>query len=154
MILGGRYESRAIVPDGSPAADVADPSVDYIPAARPGHRFPHAALGDPAASTSTLDLLGRGFTLVTANAAWSDAGEALMADARSDRSKPPLEVRLLSGELSPTDPAAFEATFGIGEGGALLVRPDGVVGWRARSDDGVIPSEHLVAEALVRLSGG
>jgi hypothetical protein len=57
--FGYRYaDSPIVVPDGEPPAD--DPMV-YAPSSHPGCRAPHAWL---APGKSTLDLFGRGFTLM------------------------------------------------------------------------------------------
>ena len=75
---------------------------------RPGTRAPHVVLAD---GSSTLDLFGGGFVLLHGPQAGAPAG---------------LTVQALA-------PAALEA-HGIDAGGAVLVRPDGIVGWRARGE--------------------
>lgn len=58
--LGYRYDpSPLCIPDGSPPPP--DEMETYVPTARPGSRAPHAWLSD---GRSTLDLFGRGFTLL------------------------------------------------------------------------------------------
>src|SRR5262249_17496803 len=44
MIFGAAYSSRAVVADGTPRAEVADPVTQYAPSARPGGRAPHVEL--------------------------------------------------------------------------------------------------------------
>ena len=148
MILGGQVESGAIVADGTDPPRVADAAMEYVAVARPGHRLPHAWLGDGSARRSTLDLLGPGFTLLTRDPAWVEAAHALAALAG-----PPLDAHLLAGDRTPGDRAAFDAQFGIGEGGAVLTRPDGIVGWRARATDQRRPPREALAEGLGRLLG-
>ena len=59
--LGYRYEdSPIVVPDGPPPPEPED-SRDYRQSSHPGCRAPHAWLAD---GRSTLDLFGRGFTLL------------------------------------------------------------------------------------------
>jgi 2-polyprenyl-6-methoxyphenol hydroxylase-like FAD-dependent oxidoreductase len=111
--LGYRYEHSPIcIPDGAPAPP--DETATYTPTARPGHRAPHAWL---APGQSTLDLFGRGFTLMR-------FGKAA-ADTR------PLEVaatdRALPLRCCDIHSEAAEALY---ERRLVLVRPDGHVAWR------------------------
>src|SRR5260370_27589301 len=64
MIFGASYASRAVVPDGTPPAPVANPVTDYVPSARPGGRAPHAWLQQAGQQVSTIDLLAKGFVLI------------------------------------------------------------------------------------------
>ena len=83
--LGYRYEGSPICwPDGT-AAPPDDPGT-YVPTARPGHRAPHAWLAD---GRSTLDLFGRGFTLLGFGADASAGGAA--ARGRAARARFPIE---------------------------------------------------------------
>ena len=84
-------------------------------------RAPHVALE----GGSTIDLFGRRFVLVTADEAWQRAGNGLV------------ETRLIQ------EPG-FTEVYGPG---AVLVRPDGHVGWR--SDDAA--DESALTSALTRL---
>ena len=60
VMLGYRYDHSPIVwPDGTPAPP--DETSTYTQTARPGARAPHVPLPD---GRSTLDLFGRGFTLL------------------------------------------------------------------------------------------
>src|SRR4029077_17589556 len=38
LIFGARYDSTAILPDGTPPVIVDDPVTEYVPSARPGGR--------------------------------------------------------------------------------------------------------------------
>jgi putative polyketide hydroxylase len=117
VILGANYDSRAIVPDGTPAPEVTNPITDYRPSARPGQRAPHAWL-DAARTTSTLDLFGDGFVLLTGDrTTWGSAA----ASARTTGVPLRLEDR---------DPTAWAGLYGIHPDGAVLVRPDGYVAAR------------------------
>jgi putative polyketide hydroxylase len=130
VILGAQYESSAILPDGTPPPDVADPAVDYVPLARPGSRAPHAWLTGRD-ERSTLDLLGDRFTLLSASPRWLTAGRE--AASRGDV---PLAALDVGGSAAAADPAEFERQYGIGAAGAVLVRPDGYVAWRTGDDRG------------------
>jgi 2-polyprenyl-6-methoxyphenol hydroxylase-like FAD-dependent oxidoreductase len=125
VMLGYRYDRSPIVwPDGTPAPpDVSHP---YTQSARPGGRAPHVWLSD---RRSTLDLYGRGFTLLRLGAGAPDASRIEQAAAR--RGVPMATVALAEPDVL----AAHERRL-------VLVRPDGHVAWR--SDD-----EPTSAEALI-----
>jgi putative polyketide hydroxylase len=128
VILGARYESTAVLPDGTQPPKVADPAVDYVPNAHPGARAPHAWLVRDGRRISTLDLYGEGFACLIGRAGDGWAREAEEA-ARS--SSVPLARHRLGSDLSPEDPGRFALEHGIGDEGALVVRPDGHVAWRS-----------------------
>jgi 2-polyprenyl-6-methoxyphenol hydroxylase-like FAD-dependent oxidoreductase len=111
--LGYRYEGSPICwPDGT-AAPPDDPRA-YVPTARPGHRAPHAFLAD---GRSTLDLFGRGFTLLGFGA---DAAEAAPLLEAAKKRNLPLTFTAIA---EPHIAALYERKF-------VLVRPDGHVAWR------------------------
>ena len=118
--LGFAYRSAAIAADG---ADAQPGDGDYHPEARPGYRVPHCWLGSGDARVSTLDLLGRHFTLFHggAGSGWDD--EASVAASRLGAT-----VRVQSLASAARDDAL--QLFGISNSGAVLVRPDGHVAWR------------------------
>ena len=79
--LGYRYDTSPIVwPDGTSAPPLDDRT--YTQTARPGARAPHAWLPD---GRSTLDLFGRGFTLLRAGRGCAANGEACAPRRRSRR---------------------------------------------------------------------
>ena len=82
VMLGYRYDHSPIVlPDGTPAPP--EQTSTYTQTARPGARAPHVWLAD---GRSTLDLYGRGFTLLRLGAD-APAG-ARIAQAAADRDVP------------------------------------------------------------------
>jgi 2-polyprenyl-6-methoxyphenol hydroxylase-like FAD-dependent oxidoreductase len=116
VILGYRYEDSPIcVADGSPPPP--DDFATYVPTARPGSRAPHVWLPD---GTSTLDLYGRGFTLIHGSSADRSASAAVL-DAAAALGVPAAAV---------TVP---RHVCGVYEAAYVLVRPDGHVGWRGDS---------------------
>lgn len=123
-IFGAAYESSAVVPDGAAPPVVANPVTDYVPSARPGGRAPHVWLERNGQRLSTIDLVGKGFVLMTGPAgnAWREAAQRL--DIRT--------VSIGDGELTDPD-SQWHKTCGLDETGAVLVRPDGYVGWRSRA---------------------
>ena len=74
---------------------------------RPGTRAPHVALGP---DRSTLDLFGRSFVLLRA--------------AGDDWAPPGVEAHVIVAD-------GFLEAYGITREGAVLIRPDGIVGWRS-----------------------
>jgi hypothetical protein len=143
MIFGASYTSSAVVPDGSPPTAVANPITDYVASARPGGRAPHAWLqAKDGMRVSTIDLVGKGFTLLAgAKAAdWTEAAKALEVTS----------VAVGNGSLQPADERWREA-YGIGDDGAVLVRPDGYVAWRSAS--GVADPARTLAGAMNAIQG-
>ena len=114
--LGFCYERGAVIADRSVGEN--DGGRRYTASDRPGCRYPHAWIERDGRSISTLDLFDTRFTLVTgANAGrMGQAGRALSM---------PLQVHQLKEEV----PGAA-----AGRQGAVLVRPDGHVAWRALSE--------------------
>ena len=118
--LGYCYRSPAVIPDGS------DDGSQVLPAretgGRPGTRAPHLWLDDRR-QTSTLDLCGKNFTLVTGaeGGCWREITQAA--------------ARIIGIEIDfhQVSVPAFSPAYGIGPSGAVLVRPDGMVAWRAKT---------------------
>jgi hypothetical protein len=142
VIFGPPYQSTAVLPDGTEAAPCGDPVTEYIPEGRPGHRAPHAWLAVAEGRTSTIDMFGSGFTLMSWSRAVVTAGEAA---ARSLRV--PLRGVALGADGVPEDPETFERQYRITPEGAVLVRPDGHVAWRSRRT----VSEKELRNVLTRL---
>jgi 2-polyprenyl-6-methoxyphenol hydroxylase-like FAD-dependent oxidoreductase len=143
MIYGATYDSRAVVPDGTPAPSYANPVTDYTPSARPGGRAPHVWLARNGERVSTIDLIGKRFTVLGSGRAWREAAAAL--------APVPVDAFAIGDEL--TDPEhQWHATYGLDEGGAVLVRPDGYVAWRSRA--GVADPRKALGSAFASLGLG
>jgi putative polyketide hydroxylase len=127
VILGANYASSCVLPDGSSPATLVDPAVDYVPEAHPGARAPHGWLLVDGRRCSTLDLYGRGFTLIVGSKAigWRTDGTRAAATLGV-----PFTTFQLSVDGVAEDPVAFATEHAIGDFGAILVRPDGHVSWR------------------------
>ncbi len=129
LLIGYQYRSAAVM-TGQPGP--ADPDaaclVDEL-RGQPGTRVPHAWVQRGGRRVSTLDLLGRNFTVLTAGdgAPWFEA-----AAAASTALGVPIAVHQIgpAGDVLDPDGAWAKATE-LSSGGALLVRPDDFVGWRA-----------------------
>ncbi|MGH6641868.1 MAG: FAD-dependent monooxygenase [Bradyrhizobium sp.] len=130
LIFGQNYQSKAVVPDGSPPTTVADPITEYVPSGRPGSRAPHVRLMRGQEEISTIDLFGLNFVLLTGR----DGGDWRKAAAAIEKSWPELTAYTVSnnGELSDPD-GNWHDVYGVDADGAVLVRPDGYVAWRSRS---------------------
>jgi 2-polyprenyl-6-methoxyphenol hydroxylase-like FAD-dependent oxidoreductase len=122
--LGYRYRSDGIAVD--PDDDGALWEDPRAPTGRPGFRAPHLPISLDG-KESTVDLFGRDLVLVagpegepwcTAAAA---AGESFGVTVAAHR---------VTRDLDPA--GRFGELYGTGEAGAVLVRPDGFVAWRAR----------------------
>lgn len=130
-VLGSCYDSLAVVPDGSEPPAVANPVIDYVPNARPGSRAPHIWLWRGDQRVSTLDLFDTGFVLLA-----GPAGQAWCAAA--EKAARPLGMPLNCYVVGPDGQLAdrtegWPGLYGVRPDGAVLVRPDGYVAWRAES---------------------
>ena len=137
MDLGFMYGEGQFVPDNSPPPP-RDPSRQlYTPTTRPGHRLPHAWLDEGDKMISTHDLVGsEGSFLLIADrdgTAWVDAARKA-AKARGV----PLKTVQIVQPLDLPVPGEFvdlEKQWAqikeFGSEGAILVRPDNIVGWRS-----------------------
>lgn len=142
LIFGARYQSLAVVPDGSNPPEVSDLVTEYVPSAHPGCRAPHVWLENKGERISTIDLFGRGFVLLAA------PGGSRWRSATNQKGLPRIDVRVLGEDLVDAE-NSWMAAYGVEEGGAVLVRPDGYVAWRVAS----IPAdpERALAEAFSQI---
>ena len=123
--LGFTYASAAVAADGTLPPQLG---AEYEPSARPGARAPHLWLGQGPGKVSTLDLFGPRMTLLTGARAqmWFQA-----ADTIATTTSTPLTHRVIGWGLETHDAGrAWRELYGVEEGGAVLVRPDGHVAWR------------------------
>jgi 2,4-dichlorophenol 6-monooxygenase len=129
--LGFHYgESPAVVPDGTPAPPRDPVGHLYEPAARPGHRLPHAWLLRDGAPVATQRLVPPGTFVVLAGArgqAWVEAA----ARIAQERTVPLAAYRIApDGDLQDPD-GGWAAMRGHDDEGVVLVRPDGHIAYRA-----------------------
>jgi putative polyketide hydroxylase len=131
LIFGASYESSAVIPDGSPPPVVDDPVTQYMPSARPGSRAPHVWLNRNGERISTIDLFGGRFVLLTGigGQKWRDAADRLASPSRPEL----VTYAIGNGDGLADADGAWHAAYGVEADGAVLVRPDGYVGWRART---------------------
>jgi putative polyketide hydroxylase len=127
--LGVHYEGPgAFIPDDLPAPEVKNPVIDYVPHAKPGYRAPHFWAMRGTTRLSSIALFDGVFVLLVGS-----AGHAWIEAARDPKTKllPTIQAYRVAedGDLVPeTD---FCALYGVSNAGAVLVRPDGHVAYRA-----------------------
>ena len=118
LLIGYRYRSAGVVTDEPPVDPDAVQLVDEL-RAQPGTRTPHAWVRHNGERVSTLDLLGPGFTVLTRDQRWRGAATSASAALGI-----PITMHCIADD-------AWAAVTGLAPEGALLVRPDDFVGWRA-----------------------
>ncbi|MFH8502007.1 FAD-dependent oxidoreductase [Streptomyces flaveolus] len=131
VALGYRYPQGAVVG--------ADPATPVVPDAlsltgEPGSRAPHLWLRRGDDRVSTLDLYERTLVLLsdaTEASGWHEAATRLAHEMRVPLT--PYRVgKSPDAELLPEDDDTdWAKSHGVTRGGAVLVRPDGFVAWRA-----------------------
>jgi hypothetical protein len=113
---------------------------------QPGTRAPHVVLGRQGQPLSTLDLFGTHFVVLA-----GPEGQTWLEAARctADALHLPLDgYQIGAGDLSAAG-TTFADAYGITASGAVLVRPDGFIGWR--SLNGKDDAEQEVTQALTTL---
>jgi 2-polyprenyl-6-methoxyphenol hydroxylase-like FAD-dependent oxidoreductase len=129
--LGVLYRSPAILNEGDDPAVHADPRGTF---GRPGSRAPHVWLGRDGERLSTIDLFDGSFVLLAGarGDAWRRAAKAA-AKGLAGLKLSAHRVDGPNGRSGLVDlEGRFAEAFGITPSGAVLVRPDGYVAWRAK----------------------
>jgi len=113
-----------------PLPMVENPVVDYVPHAKPGHRAPHLFVRRDGHRISTIMLFDRRFVLLAGpdGHAWVDAATRL-AETRS----PAIAAYRVAADGDVVPETDMCALYGISPSGAVLVRPDGHVAYRANA---------------------
>ena len=129
--FGYRYDTGAIIADGKPTLESLDPIQIYEPSTSPGSSVPHATLEDMHGASAIGDLLGRGSWVLLAGengVEWCIAARALAAQRGIT-----LEATTIGatsgGRLDMRREWLRRREFG--PSGAVLVRPDRFIAWRA-----------------------
>jgi len=129
--LNQRYESTAVVDDGTPfPAWQRDPVLYYQATSHPGAHLPHAWLQQDDRELSTLDVCAYNrFTLITGidGERWREA--AVEVTRRTGVAVHPVRIGL--GQTYNDVLGAWTRTREMGDQGCLLVRPDRFVAWRS-----------------------
>jgi len=142
IMLGYCYNSPAIIAEpGYPPDETADFD------ARPGSRAPHLWLERNNKRISSLDLFGKGFVLLV-----GEAGTSWLTAAREvgARLQLPLTAYRIgsTGELIDIE-NRFHSFYRITPAGAVLVRADGFVAWKAQGNE-TLPA-HILEQALLQI---
>ncbi|QMU78173.1 FAD-dependent oxidoreductase [Streptacidiphilus sp. PB12-B1b] len=145
ITLGYRYSSSAISSEGT--GPVLTPELQLV--GEPGTRAPHVWLKRGEETISTIDLFWDSYVLLTdsAGSEWAAA-----ATRTAKELGVPLKTHEVGpeSELQPQD-RDWHTAYGVGPGGAVLVRPDAIVTWRSAG-----PAEDpaaVLAEAVARAAG-
>jgi putative polyketide hydroxylase len=124
--IGYRYRSPAIIAESDRGTSLYDDP--RTSKARPGTRAPHVVLQRAGKPISALDLFTRNFCMLAAahGGAWCDAARAAAGD---------LGLTLDAYEVDRGDVGdpggRFADAYGLSPSGAVVIRPDGFVAWRA-----------------------
>jgi hypothetical protein len=142
--LGVVYSSGAIVA----GAEQERPAViEPTAPACVGSRAPHVWVDSKGDRTSTLDLFGTGFVVMT-----GDDGEAWHEAARNvgGALDIPLGVVAVGGPEIQVISDDWRSAYGIDADGAVLVRPDGYIAWRSAgaAADATATLEQVIARVL------
>jgi len=126
-MLGFTYHSSAVFAAG----ESPEPGLHLD--GQPGTRLPHGWLDQNGRQVSTLDLVEQGFVALLGPQ--GEAWRVLFQEVAHQENMPLTVYRVaVDGEVAdPTN--QWCTTSGIDPSGMLLVRPDGVVAWRARTYD-------------------
>ena len=138
--MGIHYEGThgpcAFVPDTIAAPELADPVIDYVPHAKPGWRAPHfwARTSREGYRISAISLFDGDFVLLAGSEghAWLHAARDL-----SQAGGPTIRAyRVGPGADLVPESVDFTRLYGVSSSGAVLVRPDGHVAFRAQTTPG------------------
>jgi aklavinone 12-hydroxylase len=127
VAFGYRYRSAAIlqdIPDDGALTESPD-----RPSGRPGTRGAHVVFEHKGKEVSSLDLIGRDFVLLTGpeGAPWARAGTAFAYNCGI-----PLAIYRIGADLLDVS-GKWTERYGVTAAGAVLLRPDGYIAWRART---------------------
>ena len=143
MEIGYRYNSPAMVLEPGGHALHEHPRESK---GRPGSRAPHVFLDRQGTRISSLDLFGRNFVLL----AGADGGAwCPVAIGAAEGIGLRLDAHQVGGTELADPQDRFPGAYGISASGAVIVRPDGFVAWRA--PDAARASEEVVRHVLQSL---
>jgi 2-polyprenyl-6-methoxyphenol hydroxylase-like FAD-dependent oxidoreductase len=127
--LGYLYHSGAVVAEDGDVRVHDDPRRSL---GQPGSRAPHLTIERDGERLSTLDLFGRAFVLLAGpdGPDWCAAANAVASRFAGLN----LDGYCVGSPRLHDCDGRFYAAYGLHAGGACLVRPDGFVGWRAKTE--------------------
>jgi 2-polyprenyl-6-methoxyphenol hydroxylase-like FAD-dependent oxidoreductase len=144
MEIGYGYQSSAVISEpGNQAPLHGDPLRAH---GTPGTRAPHIWFARDGKPLSNFDLFTKNFCLLAATdgGAWCEAASVAAAELGL-----PLDVHRIDQDGLGDPQRRFADAYGVSASGAVLVRPDGFVGWRAIDASGA--SSAAVREVLASL---
>lgn len=122
IALGFRYRSDAVLIEDDDPRPTENPNE---PSGRAGFRAPHVPIVVDGEPKSTVDLVGHGWVLLANGPRWAGAARAVSAEIG-------VPIACFEAGTDFEDPhGLFAARYGLEPGGTSLIRPDGIVGWRA-----------------------
>lgn len=130
VVFGQRYDSGALLAEGQPPQ--TPPFEPYATlSGKSGTRAPHMMVERDGTEISMLDLFGGSFVLLA-----GAQGEAWCRAARQTAEKNGTSIPCYRVGHDVRDvEGKWEEKYGVSDTGAVLVRPDGVVAWRAATGD-------------------
>ncbi|GFE66182.1 FAD-dependent oxidoreductase [Litoreibacter roseus] len=147
--MNQRYDSTAIVSDGSDPEEFRDEELYHQASSRPGAPVPHVwVYRADGHRVSTKDLCGQGrFTLLTGlgGEGWRKAADAVRESLGVE-----IDVRVIGpGQAFEDHYGDFAAIRGTVDSGALLVRPDFHIAYRAETYSGTAANDLVNAMSAV-----
>lgn len=119
LAFGFRYRSNAVIQEDNDGTPAEDPTT---PTGRPGFRAPHIPVQHNGAQISTVDLFGNCWTLIATDEEWTAA-----ADHAANLFGIGLTSYRAGADITGD---GLTERYGIGDHGASLIRPDGIIAWR------------------------
>lgn len=144
VVFGQLYPDGAFVPEGGAAPALFENPKH--PSGRPGSRAPHVVIARAGEKLSILDLFGGGFVLLT-GARGSGWRQAALEIAQSTSVE--LAIHRIGVDVQDVE-TRWPEKYGVTDEGAVLVRPDGIVGWREPAAANDAPDSTL-RTALARI---
>jgi putative polyketide hydroxylase len=148
VIFGYRYASGAFVPEQDEPPELFENP--RSPSGRPGSRAAHLVVERGHQRISTIELFAHQWVLFAGadGTAWSDVADRSPSAGRFDLRRHRVGR---DGDLRDVDDR-WRDVYGVGSDGAVLVRPDGFIAWRAR--DASSAAQASLGEALEFLTFG
>jgi 2-polyprenyl-6-methoxyphenol hydroxylase-like FAD-dependent oxidoreductase len=147
VVFGQLYAEGAFVrEDNAPPSRFEDPRQ---PSGRPGSRAPHVPIVRKGETLSTLDLFGQGFVLLSGAEGdpWLRAAEGTAGETGVG-----IDAYGIGQDIRDVE-GLWLQKYGVTGAGAVLVRPDGIVAWRAKgADDAPEAALKAALQRIVRQS--
>ena len=127
LIFGARYVSSAVIADSVPPPETTDSVTEYTPVSlsRAAGRRMSGCIA--AASGYRLSICS-----ARTSCCWRDLMARAWRDAVAAQSHVPVDVHIIGEDVLDND-HEWQTAYDVGDGGAVLVRPDGYVAWRTRA---------------------